>query len=140
MLQAMNTGHDGSISTIHANSPRDVLSRLETMCLMSGMELTIRAVREQIASAVDLLLHEVRLKDGTRRFTHITEVVGMEGDVITLQDIFLFDFRAGIDENGRFRGSLLPTGLRPHFTTKLEDHGVTMPGSVFMPVIPGGNA
>ena len=140
MLQAMNTGHDGSISTIHANSPRDVLSRLETMCLMSGMELTIRAVREQIASAVDLLIHEVRLKDGSRRFTHITEVVGMEGDVITLQDIFLFDFRAGIDENGRFRGSLLPTGLRPHFTTKLEDHGVTMPWSVFMPVIPGGNA
>src|SRR5207237_6262957 len=102
MLQAMNTGHDGSISTIHANSPRDVLSRLETMCLMSGMELTIRAVREQIASAVDLLLHEVRLKDGTRRFTHITEVVGMEGDVITLQDIFLFDFRPGIAANGRF--------------------------------------
>jgi pilus assembly protein CpaF len=138
MLQAMNTGHDGSISTIHANSPRDVLSRLETMCLMSGIELTIRAVREQISSAVDLLIHQVRLKDGTRRVTHITEVVGMEGDVITLQDIFLFDFRAGIDENGRFRGSLLPTGLRPHFMTKLEDHGVTVPASVFMPVLQGG--
>ena len=137
MLQAMNTGHDGSISTIHANTPRDVLSRLETMCLMSGMELTIRAVREQIASAVDLLIHQARLRDGSRRFTHITEVVGMEGDVITLQDIFLFDFRAGIDENGHFRGSLLPTGLRPHFMTKLEDHGVSIHPSVFMPGGPG---
>src|SRR6266516_5395967 len=93
MLQAMNTGHDGSISTIHANAPRDVLSRLETMCLMSGMELTVRAVREQVASAVDLIIHQARLKDGTRRITHVTEVVGMEGDVITLQDVFLFDFK-----------------------------------------------
>src|SRR6266516_2862994 len=93
MLQAMNTGHDGSISTIHANAPRDVLSRLETMTLMAGMELTVRAVREQVASAVDLIIHQARLKDGTRRITHVTEVVGMEGDVITLQDVFLFDFK-----------------------------------------------
>jgi pilus assembly protein CpaF len=138
MLQAMNTGHDGSISTIHANSPRDVLSRLETMCLMAGMELTIRAVREQIASAIDLIIHQARLKDGTRRFIQITEVVGMEGDVITLQDLFTFDFRAGIDENGRFRGSLQPTGLRPRFLTKLEDHGIAMSPSLFMPQVPGG--
>ena len=138
MLQAMNTGHDGSISTIHANSPRDVLSRLETMCLMAGMELTIRAVREQIAAAIDLIIHQTRLKDGTRRFTQVTEVVGMEGDVITLQDIFSFDFRAGIDENGKFRGSLQPTGLRPRFLGKLEDHGITIPPSLFMPAVPGG--
>src|SRR5439155_1131986 len=98
MLQAMNTGHDGSISTIHANSPRDVLSRLETMVLMAGMELTVRAIREQIAAAVDVIVHQARLKDGSRRITHVTEIVGMEGEIITLQDIFLFDFRAGMDE------------------------------------------
>jgi pilus assembly protein CpaF len=138
MLQAMNTGHDGSTSTIHANSPRDVLSRLETMSLMAGMELTVRAVREQIASAVDLIIHQARLKDGTRRFTHVTEVVGMEGDVITLQDIFLFDFKAGIDEGGRFRGSLHPTGLRPRFMEKMEDHGVRVPTSLFAPAAEGG--
>jgi pilus assembly protein CpaF len=108
------------------------------MCLMAGMELTIRAVREQIASAVDLVIHQARMKDGSRRFIQVTEVVGMEGDVITLQDIFLFDFRAGIDENGRFRGSLQPTGLRPRFLNKLEDHGVTIPASLFMPPVPGG--
>src|SRR5918995_1249860 len=94
MLQAMNTGHEGSISTIHANSPRDVLSRLETMVLMAGVELPIRAIREQIASAIDVIVHQSRLKDGTRRITHVTEVTGMEGDVITLQDIFTFDFKA----------------------------------------------
>jgi pilus assembly protein CpaF len=133
MLQAMNTGHDGSSSTIHANSPRDVLSRLETMSLMAGTELTVRAVREQIASAIELIIHQTRLKDGTRRFTHVTEVVGMEGDVITLQDIFLFDFKAGIDEMGRFKGTLQPTGLRPHFLEKLEEHGVRVPFSLFTP-------
>jgi pilus assembly protein CpaF len=132
MLQAMNTGHDGSTSTIHANSPRDVLSRLETMSLMAGTELTVRAVREQISAAVDLIIHQARMKDGTRRFTHVTEVVGMEGDVITLQDIFLFDFKAGMDDTGRFRGTLHPTGLRPHFLEKMEEHGVRVPGSVFM--------
>jgi pilus assembly protein CpaF len=138
MLQAMNTGHDGSISTIHANSPRDVLSRLETMSLMAGMEITVRAVREQIASAIDLIIHQTRLKDGTRRFTHVTEVVSMEGEVITLQDIFMFDFKAGMDEAGKFQGTLKPTGLRPHFLEKLDDHGIRIPNSLFTPVVPGG--
>jgi pilus assembly protein CpaF len=133
MLQAMNTGHDGSISTIHANSPRDVLSRLETMVLMAGTELTVRAVREQIAAAIQLIVHQARLKDGIRRFVQITEVVGMEGDVITLQDLFTFDYRAGIDEHGRFRGTLLPTGLRPYFLEKLKDRGIDIPADVFSP-------
>jgi pilus assembly protein CpaF len=133
MLQAMNTGHDGSISTIHANSPRDVLSRLETMVLMSGMDLTVRAVREQIAAAIDLIVHQARMRDGGRRVTHITEVVGMEGDVITLQDLALFDFKAGRDEHGRFLGQLRPTGLRPRFLEKLEDRGVDVPHEFFLP-------
>jgi pilus assembly protein CpaF len=133
MLQAMNTGHDGSISTIHANSPRDVLSRLETMTMMAGMELTIRAVREQVAAAIGLIVHQARLKDGTRRVTQLTEVVGMEGDVITLQDIFLFDYRAGVDEHGRFLGELKPTGLRPQFLDRLEDRGITVPPQLFVP-------
>jgi pilus assembly protein CpaF len=138
MLQAMNTGHDGSISTIHANGPRDALSRLETMSLMAGMDLTVRAIREQIASAVQLIVHQSRLKDGTRRFTHVTEVVGMEGDVITLQDIFLFDFRAGVDELGRFRGQLQPTGLRPHFIERLLDRNIKISPAMFMPTVDGG--
>jgi pilus assembly protein CpaF len=133
MLQAMNTGHDGSISTIHANSPRDVLSRLETMTLMAGMDLSIRAVREQISSAIDLIVHQARLRDGTRRVSHITEVVGMEGDVITLQDLFLFDFKAGVDEHGRFLGALKPTGLRPHFLDRLADMGIRLSPALFMP-------
>ncbi len=133
MLQAMNTGHDGSISTIHANSPRDVLSRLETMTLMAGMDLTIRAVREQIAAAINVIVHQARLRDGTRRVTHITEVVGMEGETITLQDIFLFDFHAGVDEDGKFLGQLKPTGLRPHFLDKLQDRGVSVPHTLFVP-------
>ena len=131
MLQAMNTGHDGSISTIHANSTRDVLSRMETMVLMSGLELPIRAIREQIASAVNLIVHLNRLKDGTRRFVKITEVQGMEGDVITLQDLFVFDFSMGIDERGRFRGSIKSTGLRPKFMERLHDVGVDVPGEIF---------
>jgi pilus assembly protein CpaF len=135
MLQAMNTGHDGSISTVHANAPRDVLSRLETMTLMAGMDLGVRAIREQIASAIHLILHQARLKDGTRRLTHITEVVGMEGEVITIQDLFLFDFRAGVDEHGRYLGELRPTGLRPHFLDKLQDRGIVVPPSVFMPLV-----
>ncbi|MGZ4147724.1 MAG: CpaF family protein, partial [Actinomycetota bacterium] len=121
MLQAMNTGHDGSITTIHCNSPRDALSRLETVVLMSGMDLGVRAIREQISSALNLIVHQARLKDGTRRVTHITEIVGMEGDVITLQDIFLFDWSTGVDENGRFKGRLKATGLRPTFLDKLQD-------------------
>jgi pilus assembly protein CpaF len=133
MLQAMNTGHDGSISTIHANSPRDSLARLETVTLMAGMELTPRSIREQIASALNLIVHQARLKDGTRRITHVTEIVGMEGDVITLQDVFLFDFSAGIDEDGKFRGALKATGLRPTFLDKLAEQGVTVDASLFSP-------
>jgi len=131
MLQAMNTGHDGSITTVHSNSPRDTLSRLETMVLMAGVDLPVRAIREQVASAADLVVHQTRLKDGSRRITHITEVVGMEGDVITLQDLFLFDFRMGLDEHGRFRGSLKSTGLRPKFVDKLLDVGVQVPTGLF---------
>ncbi len=131
MLQAMNTGHDGSLTTVHANAPRDVLSRLETMVLMSGMELPVRAVREQMASAIDLIVHQSRLKDGTRRITHVTEVSGMEGDIITLQDLFLFDMRAGVDQSGRFLGTLRSTGLRPRFLSKLSDLGIALPHEIF---------
>ncbi|HET9250168.1 MAG TPA: CpaF family protein [Actinomycetota bacterium] len=133
MLQAMNTGHDGSISTVHANSPRDVLSRLETMALMAGMDLTVRAIREQIASAINLIVHQARLQDGTRRVTHVTEVVGMEGDAITLQDLFVFDFSKGIDEKGRVLGKLVATGLRPHFVERAAERGVRIPIEVFVP-------
>jgi pilus assembly protein CpaF len=124
MLQAMNTGHDGSITTVHSNGPRDSLARLETMVLMGGVDLPQRAIREQMASAIDLIVHQARLKDGTRRITHITEVEGMETEIITLQDIFLFDFRAGVDENGAYRGELRSTGLRPRFIESLADRGV----------------
>ena len=127
MLQAMNTGHDGSITTVHSNTPRDSLARLETMVLMAGIELPQRAIREQLASAVDLILHQSRLKDGTRRITHITEVDGMEGAIVTLQDLFLFDYHAGVDEHGRFRGSLRGTGLRPRFLDTLADRGISLP-------------
>jgi len=139
MLQAMNTGHDGSISTIHSNSPRDAMSRLETMSLMAGMDLGIRTIREQIASAINLIIHQARMKDGVRRFTHVTEIVGMEGDVITLQDLFLFDYGAGVDEEGRFQGNLKATGLRPRFLEKLQERGIAVPVEVFAPV-PGGRA
>jgi pilus assembly protein CpaF len=132
MLQAMNTGHDGSLSTVHANSPRDVLSRLETMVLMAGVDIPMRAIREQISSAVHLIVHQARLRDGTRRLTHVTEVVGMEGDVITLQDLFLFDYRAGIDEHGRFRGTIQPTGLRPRFMERLSDQGTPIDPELFL--------
>jgi pilus assembly protein CpaF len=133
MLQAMNTGHDGSISTVHANSPRDVLARVETMCLMAGMDLPVRAIREQMASAVQLIIHQQRLKDGTRRITHVTEVVGMEGDVITLQDLFLYDFGMGVDDAGRSRGHIKSMGLRPRFLTRLEDAGITLDAEIFEP-------
>jgi pilus assembly protein CpaF len=131
MLQAMNTGHDGSITTVHCNSPRDALARLETMVLMADVELPQRAIREQMASAVDLIIHQVRLKDGTRRITHIAEVQGMEGDVITLMDVFRFDFQAGIDSLGRHRGTLHSTGLRPRFLDTLADRGIPLPAGVF---------
>ncbi len=131
MLQAMNTGHEGSITTVHSNSPRDSIARLETMVLMAEMDLPQRAIREQIASAIQLMVHQTRLKDGTRRITHITEVEGMEGDVITLQDIFLFDFHAGVDENGRYLGTLRSTGLRPRFVQTLADRGIRLPATLF---------
>ncbi len=133
MLQAMNTGHDGSLTTLHANTPRDSLSRLETLVLMSGFDLPVRAIREQTASAVDMIVQLQRLRDGSRRITHITEVSGMEGEVITLQDVFLFDFTAGVDESGRFKGSLKPTGVRPKFAQKLADHGIRLGPEMFSP-------
>jgi pilus assembly protein CpaF len=133
MLQAMNTGHDGSLTTVHSNSPRDTLSRIETMVLMAGFELPVRAIREQIASAVELIVHVARLRDGTRRVTHVTEVEGMEGDVITLQDIFLFDFAMGLDEDGRYAGRLKATGIRPTFSDKLADQGFALPADLFKP-------
>ena len=132
MLQAMNTGHDGSLSTVHANTPRDVLSRLETMVLMAGVDLPVRAIMEQIASAVNLIVHMNRLKDGARKIVRISEVQGMEGDVITLQDIFLFDFSKGIDEKGKFRGIIKATGLRPKFMTRLHDYGIELSNSTFL--------
>ena len=131
MLQAMNTGHDGSITTVHSNSPRDSLSRLETMVLMAGVELPQRTIREQMASAIDLIVHQARLKDGTRRITHITEVDHLESDIVTLQDLFLFDFHAGVDEHGRYRGVLRSTGLRPRFADTLADRGIRVPPAVF---------
>jgi pilus assembly protein CpaF len=132
MLQAMNTGHDGSVGTVHANGPRDVLSRVETMVLMAGVELPIRAIREQLASAVDLIVHQARFKDGTRRITHVTEVAGMEGDIITLQDLFVFDHQMGLDEHGRTLGTLKSTGLRPKFIDKLEAAGVRLDPGTFL--------
>ncbi len=136
MLQAMNTGHDGSICTVHANGPRDVLSRVETMVLMAGMDLPMRAIREQIAGAIDLIVHQARFKDGSRRITHVTEVVGMEGDVITMQDLFVFDHRPGLDEGGRALGGLRATGLRPTFMDELAAQGITLDPATFAP--PGG--
>jgi pilus assembly protein CpaF len=131
MLQAMNTGHDGSLSTIHANSCRDALSRLETMVLMAGMEIPIKAIREQVASAVNLIVHMNRLKDGTRRFVRISEVQGMEQDTIVLKDLFLFDYSMGIDEQGRFKGVIKSTGFRPKFLDRLKDFGIVLPDEIF---------
>lgn len=130
MLQAMNTGHDGSISTGHANSPRDVLSRLETMVLMAGMDLPVRAIREQVSSAIDLIVFQSRFKDGTRKITKITEVLGMEGDVITLQDIFTFE-EQGVGDNGMVLGSHKPTGVVPKNLSALSSRGVHLPMSIF---------
>ena len=131
MLQAMNTGHDGSICTVHANSPRDVLSRVETMVMMAGMDLPLAAIREQVSSAIDLIVHQARLPDGSRRITHLTEVVGMEGQVITTQDLFVFDRSLGLDEAGRALGTLRTTGLRPAFATKLAAFGITLDAATF---------
>jgi len=129
MLQAMNTGHDGSMTTAHANTPRDALSRIETMCLMAGMDLPVRAIREQMASAVDLICQQERMRDGTRKVTTITEVSGMEGDVITMTDLFVFE-QTGT-ENGRIMGRMRPTGLRPKFMDRIEAAGIHLPPSIF---------
>jgi pilus assembly protein CpaF len=129
MLQAMNTGHEGSMTTLHANSPRDMLARLETMVLMAGMDLPHRAIREQIASAVDLVIHQDRMRDGSRKITSISEIQGMEGDVITMSEIYRFE-QTGY-ENGKVIGRLRPTGLRPKFMYKLQEAGIMLPPSIF---------
>ena len=132
MLQAMNTGHEGSMTTGHANSPRDMVSRMETMVLMAGMELPVRAIREQISSAIDLVIQQSRLRDGSRKITHLTEIQGMEGDVITMQDIFIFD-QTGRDANGKIIGRYKPTGIRPKFVEKLLANGIKLPAELFWP-------
>jgi pilus assembly protein CpaF len=133
MLQAMNTGHDGSLTTVHSNSPRDSLARLETLTLMAGYDLPVKAIREQISSAVDVIIQLTRLRDGTRRVTHITEVQGMEGDTIVLQDLFLFDYGMGLDEHGKYQGHLKALGIRPKFAERLLDYGIKLPTELFDP-------
>jgi pilus assembly protein CpaF len=134
MLQAMNTGHDGSLSTLHANTPRDALSRIETMALMAGFDLPMRAIREQSAAAIDLLVHIARLSDGTRRVTKVCGVDGMEGEIITLSDIFVFEYADGRDKDGRIKGGLQPTGIRPRFDERLNELGITLSPDVFTPL------
>jgi len=129
MLQAMNTGHDGSLTTIHANSPRDALARLETMVSMAGLNLSDRAVRQQIASAINHIIQLARLSDGSRKITSISEITGMEGDVVTMQDIFIFE-RLGV-EDGKVIGQFRATGIRPKFADKLERSGFRLPSSLF---------
>lgn len=129
MLQAMNTGHDGSMTTLHSNSPRDTLSRLETMTMMAGMDIPMRAIREQVSSAIDLVVHQERMRDGTRKVTNITEVTGMEGDIITMTDVFMYE-QLGY-ENNKVIGRMRPTGLRPKFMEKIEASGIHLPPSVF---------
>jgi pilus assembly protein CpaF len=130
MLQAMNTGHDGSLTTLHANSPKDAISRTETMCLMAGMDLPVRAIREQIASAVDVIVQQERMKDGSRKITSIAEVDGMEGDIVKMTEIFRFE-QTGVDENGKIIGALKPTGVTPHFIEKFEQHNIFLPPDTF---------
>jgi pilus assembly protein CpaF len=129
LLQAMNTGHDGSMTTLHSNSPRDTLARLETMTMMAGMELPVRAIREQVSSAIDLVIHQERMRDGSRKIVNITEVSGMEGDIITMTDIYIFE-QTGYD-NGKVVGRLRPTGLRPRFYEKIEAAGIHLPPSIW---------
>ena len=135
MLQAMNTGHDGSLTTLHANTPRDALARVETMVLMAGFDLPVRAIRQQVASALDLIVHLERLQDGVRRVTAITEVQRMESDVVTLQDIYEYKIE-GVDRLGKVVGALRPTGLRPTFEHKFRKHGLELPGDLFSPAYP----
>lgn len=124
MLQAMNTGHDGSLTTIHANTPRDTLSRIETMVMMSGMELPHKAIRDQVASAIDIIIQQTRLRDGTRKITNITEITGMEGDVVSMQDLFVYDTEGKLDSSGKFKGEFRATGVRPHCIEKIKQNGV----------------
>ncbi|MCW2801487.1 MAG: pilus assembly protein CpaF [Aeromicrobium sp.] len=133
MLQAMNTGHDGSISTLHANAPRDAVARLETLVLMAGMDLPLKAIRDQISSAVDVIVQIARLRDGTRRVTHVTEVLGLENETVVLQDAFVFDYAAGLDSNGMFLGRQIATGIRPHFTDRFDELGIPYNLDVFTP-------
>jgi pilus assembly protein CpaF len=130
MLQAMNTGHEGSVSTVHANSPRDGLARIENMVLMAGMDLPMRAIREQVASAIHVIIQVSRFPDGTRRVTDISEVTGMEGQMITMQDVFKFAHE-GVSEDGRIQGQLQPTGIRPSFDRLFEMAGITMPPDLY---------
>ena len=131
MLQAMNTGHDGSLTTAHANSPRDTVARVETMVMMSGMELPVRAIREQVASAIDMIVQQSRLRDGTRKITQITEVVGMEGDVISTQDLFVFETDGKLDTNGKFQGKFVATGIHPNCLQKIRENGVVVKNDWF---------
>ena len=131
MLQAMNTGHEGSLSTLHANTPRDAMSRLETMVLMAGFDLPVRAIREQIVGAVDMIVHLSRLRDGTRRITRIVEVEGLEGDAVTMSDLFVFDHSAGMDEQGFSLGQITPTGIRPKFEERLQEYGHVLSADLF---------
>src|SRR5262249_19770605 len=131
-LQAMNTGHDGSIATAHSNSPRDTIARLETMTLMAGTDLPARAILEQIASAVNIIVHQSRFRDGSRKITHITEVQGMEGNVIVLQDVFRYD-QTGMSDDGRVMGRHVPTGLRPRAMEKFRAEGIDLPPDIFRP-------
>jgi pilus assembly protein CpaF len=130
MLQAMNTGHDGSLTTVHANSPRDALSRIENMVLMAGLDLPAKAIREQVASAINLVIHLTRMRDGSRRVTHVSEIVGMESQTVTMQDIFVFHAQ-GVDSLGHVRGGVWPTGLRPRFSERAEELGIELPPSLF---------
>jgi pilus assembly protein CpaF len=131
MLQAMNTGHDGSLTTVHANSPRDAISRMETLVLMAGMDLPLKVVRQQISSAIDVIVQQSRLKDGQRKVTAITEVAGMEGDIVVLTDIFKFN-QTGVTQDGKVQGELKPTGIRPQFTPRLEAAGYKLGAEIFM--------
>jgi pilus assembly protein CpaF len=136
MLQAMNTGHDGSLTTLHANSPRDALSRMETMVMMAGMDLPLKVVRQQISSAIDLIIQQTRLKDGSRKVTAITEVAGMEGETVVLTDVFKFE-QTGLSPDGKILGDLKATGIRPIFGPRLEAAGFKLSADIFMP---GGGA
>ncbi len=130
MLQAMNTGHDGSLSTVHANSPREALSRIENMVLMAGFDLPVRMIHEQVASALDFIVQVSRLLDGTRKVIQVSEVAGMEGDMVSLQEIFRFE-QTGVDRDGRVEGNLRPTGIRPEFADRLQSRGVDVPANLF---------